>query len=56
MNGNRVTGLPTGLTGSGSDAISRAQALMLVRAGTCDKAFGIFYVEKLCGVRSHVIN
>ena len=34
MNGNRLTGLPTGLTGSGSDAISRTQALSLIRAGT----------------------
>ena len=33
MNGNRITGLPTGLSGRGSDAISRAQALMLIRHG-----------------------
>jgi len=34
MNGNRVTGLPSGLIGRGSNAISRAQALMLIRHGT----------------------
>ena len=59
MNGNRVTGLPTGLKKSSSDAVSWGQADLLISHGIrghVKKPLGIVCFEELCRLCSSVIS